>query len=35
MLLGAVGAEFEVRSPSELTAVLTEWSARFARAANG
>jgi predicted DNA-binding transcriptional regulator YafY len=33
LALGSVGAEFEVRSPPELTALLGEWSARFARAA--
>ncbi len=31
MVLGGLGAEFEVRSPAELTAQLAEWSARFAR----
>ncbi len=33
MLLGSVGAEFEVKSPPELSALLAEWGARFTRAA--
>ena len=32
LALGSVGAEFEVRSPPELTELLREWSARFGRA---
>jgi len=32
MLLGSVGAEFEVKSPPELSALLAEWGARFTRA---
>ena len=31
--LGSIGAEFEVRTPPELTDQLRDWSARFARAA--
>jgi predicted DNA-binding transcriptional regulator YafY len=31
MLLGTLGAEFEVRSPPALAALLAEWAARFAR----
>ncbi len=33
LALGALGAEFQVRSPPELTERVREWSARFARAA--
>jgi predicted DNA-binding transcriptional regulator YafY len=33
LAVGALGAEFEVRSPAELTARVREWSERFARAA--
>lgn len=33
MLLGSIGAEFTVRAPAELTAVLGSWAERFARAA--
>jgi predicted DNA-binding transcriptional regulator YafY len=33
MALGSLGAEFEVRSPPELTALLADWATRFARAA--
>ncbi|WP_147201359.1 WYL domain-containing protein, partial [Pseudonocardia asaccharolytica] len=33
MALGALGAEFEVRSPPELTELVREWGARFSRAA--
>ncbi len=32
MLLGSIGAEFEVLAPSELVAYVREWSARFGRA---
>lgn len=32
MLLGSIGADFEVLVPSELVEYLREWSARFARA---
>ncbi len=32
MMLGTIGAEFEVRRPPELRALLADWSARFARA---
>lgn len=32
MLLGSVGAEFEVRSPPELSDLLAEWGSRFTRA---
>ncbi|MFC5993905.1 helix-turn-helix transcriptional regulator [Pseudonocardia hispaniensis] len=32
MALGALGAEFEVRSPPELTELVREWGARFTRA---
>lgn len=33
MVLGSLGAEFEVRSPPELRSVLAEWAARFGRCA--
>jgi len=33
LALGSLGAEFEVRTPPELTDQLRDWSARFARAA--
>jgi hypothetical protein len=33
MVLGSVGAEFEVLSPPELRTYVREWSDRFARAA--
>lgn len=35
MLLGSVGAEFDVRSPPELNALVAEWASRFARAGSG
>lgn len=35
LALGALGAEFEVRTPPELVDRVREWSARFARAAPG
>lgn len=31
MVLGGMGADFQVRTPPELTAQLAEWAARFAR----
>ncbi|WP_248763231.1 YafY family protein [Pseudarthrobacter sp. SSS035] len=34
LFLGAVGADFEVRSPPELTSYLREWGERFTRATN-
>jgi predicted DNA-binding transcriptional regulator YafY len=33
MLLGSLGAEFEVRSPPELRTLLAEWATRFGRSA--
>lgn len=33
MALGSIGAEFEVRQPPELIALLADWSRRFANAA--
>jgi predicted DNA-binding transcriptional regulator YafY len=33
LAVGALGAEFEVRSPPELAARVGEWAERFARAA--
>jgi predicted DNA-binding transcriptional regulator YafY len=35
LALGAVGAEFEVRSPPDLVAHLREWAERFGRATGG
>jgi predicted DNA-binding transcriptional regulator YafY len=32
LALGAVGADFEVRSPPELVAHIRDWATRFTRA---
>lgn len=34
LFLGTIGADFEVRSPPELTSYLREWGERFTRATN-
>jgi hypothetical protein len=35
MMLGGIGAEFEVRTPDALRALLADWAVRFARAGEG